>query len=779
MNVLRPIPIRGFWDYGIIRPLGAATRIFGAAALILAAFFVQISSPAANAQGTGESSQNPASRKAVLIVANAVSLADLAQAEMPAIRQLLRSNGAIALMNARTAGGYTVENSYVTIGAGSRALGSEKTGLASRSRDFYLHETAGAIYERDNGYAVDPDAIIFLDLPRLVALNRGVNHAVLLGGLGGALKEAGKTVAVLGNSDLGGQAMRPIVAMAMDELGQVPLGDVSKGLLLNDPLAPYGRRTDYPKLLERFREVYPQADLIVIETGDTLRVNEYSDSLTEQMLVRHRMAALHRVDNFIRDLLAEVDLERTRIILTSPQPSRDAARQGNNLSFVIMAGAGVQPGYLTTPTTHRTGIAANIDIAPTILDWLGVPVPYAMLGRPLYSQPAAEIRTGRGGAQDVLETLARMNRQIVATYDQRPPVIKSYVGVQIALILSAILVILLEGSQKRFKLGKLRQPLQIGMLALTAVPLTLLLLPLAGPLPAIASALLIIAVTVVLAGLTWLLHRNLADPFLLIYLVTAAALFIDTAAGAPLMQRSILGYDPIGGARYYGIGNEYMGVLVGAALVGLMLVLDRIPAFQKKWATEGVLVLLFIAIAFLIGSPRLGINVGGLLTALAAFVTAWLGLRNIRPRPVALLTFVVAVIAVLTGLAWWDYLKNPQGASHLGRLVNMVQGGGVGELVAIFARKLEMNWKLVHYTPWADVLLTFILVLGVLFYRPVGLLKTVMQKNPYLARGLWASFIGSVAAFAFNDSGVVAAATLMLYPTAILITLLLEERRFG
>ncbi len=757
-------------------------RVLWASAGIFLTFFALIGSPAAAVTRSPGGRQNGAestSRKAILIIANAVNTPDLAEAEIPTIRRLLRSNGAMALMNTRTAGGYTPENSYVTIGAGSRALGSEKTSQSFRSQDFYLHENAGSVYERDTGYISTRETIVSLDLPKLRALNHGVSHTVLLGGLGGALKEAGKTVAVLGNSDLGSQAMRPIVALAMDELGQVPLGDVSKWLLLNDPLAPYGKRTDYARLLDRVRQIYPLADLIVIETGDTLRVNEYSVSLTDEMLARHRKAALHRVDNFLQDLLGEIDLDNTRIILTSPQPSEDAARQSNYLSFVIVAGAGVKPGYLTSPTTRRAGIATNIDIAPTILDWLRVPVPYAMLGRPLYSRPDAETPTQIGNARDTLAALARMNRQIVATYDQRPLVIKSYVGVQIAFILSAILVILLGGSQKRFKLARLHQPLQVGLLALTAVPLTLLLLPLAGLLPSTFSAFLIITATIILAGLAWLLRRNQVDPFILLYLATATALLVDIAIGAPLMRRSILGYDPMGGARYYGVGNEYVGVLVGSSLIGLMLVLDRFPALRKRRATEAALVLLFIAISFVIGSPRIGINVDGLLMALAAFITAWLGLRGIRPRPATILAIVAAVAAMLAGLAFWDYFKNPGGASHLGRLVEVVQGGGVGELITSFTRKVEMNWKLVHYTPWADVLLTFILVLGVLFYQPVGLLKAVMQKNPYLAHGLWASFIGSVAGFVFNDAGVVAVSTLMLYPAAMLIALLLEERRFG
>jgi len=37
----------------------------------------------------------------------------------------------------------------------------------------------------------------------------------------------------------------------------------------------------------------------------------------------------------------------------------------------------------------------------------------------------------------------------------------------------------------------------------------------------------------------------------------------DIVLGNALMQVSILGYDPIVGARFYGIGNEYMGLLAG------------------------------------------------------------------------------------------------------------------------------------------------------------------------------------------------------------------------
>ena len=51
-------------------------------------------------------------------------------------------------------------------------------------------------------------------------------------------------------------------------------------------------------------------------------------------------------------------------------------------------------------------------------------------------------------------------------------------------------------------------------------------------------------------------------------LSTAVLVGIDTVTGSSLMRFSFLGYDPIGGARFYGLGNEYMGIMIGALIMG-------------------------------------------------------------------------------------------------------------------------------------------------------------------------------------------------------------------
>ena len=54
---------------------------------------------------------------------------------------------------------------------------------------------------------------------------------------------------------------------------------------------------------------------------------------------------------------------------------------------------------------------------------------------------------------------------------------------------------------------------------------------------------------------------------LVLLALIAGSLLIDMLTGSHLMQRNLLGYSAIEGARYYGIGNEAMGVLIGALLV--------------------------------------------------------------------------------------------------------------------------------------------------------------------------------------------------------------------
>ena len=114
--------------------------------------------------------------------------------------------------------------------------------------------------------------------------------------------------------------------------------------------------------------------------------------------------------------------------------------------------------------------------------------------------------------------------------------------------------------------------------------------------------------------------------------------------------------------------------------------------------------------------------------------------------------------------------------SHFGQFALAVQTSGLTAVKEVVVRKLAMNYKLIKYTIWTRVLLCSLLALGILFYRPVGIFRRLLTKNPAIAAGLAGGVLGAFTALIFNDSGIVAAATAIIFPAATLFYLVLREQ---
>jgi len=337
------------------------------------------------------------------------------------------------------------------------------------------------------------------------------------------------------------------------------------------------------------------------------------------------------------------------------------------------------------------------------------------------------------------------------------------------------------------------------LLLLLAAPLSILLLPLlmpgiqslAAPLAAAspeavagapsdpletpaAVVLLLLGIALVLAALASKAGRpGSADPFTVLSLATVAALVVDVVVGAPLIKSSILGYDPITGARFYGIGNEYMGVLIGTALVGTTGLVDRFPRRGLRWLA----LLVYGLVAVVLAHPRLGVNVGGTVAAVSGFAVTGLLLWRRRLSWRTGLCAIAAVVLVLAGAAILDLLAQAQ-PSHLGQAARLVVGGDWNALWNIAVRKLQMNVRLLRWTIWAQVLVVSLAITAVALYRPGHLLRRLEQIHPHLVRGVRGAVVASLVALVANDSGVVAAATAMIPATATLLYLVLLDRRF-
>lgn len=200
----------------------------------------------------------------------------------------------------------------------------------------------------------------------------------------------------------------------------------------------------------------------------------------------------------------------------------------------------------------------------------------------------------------------------------------------------------------------------------------------------------------------------------------ALVLWADLLLGSPLLERLPFSYSVTEAARFYGIGNDAAGFLIGCALAAGF----EVPAL--------------LAVALTIGAPSLGANNGCFLAALVGIMAQEVGKLPVRKRLRAALAALLGIALLFFGLARWDASRGAGVQTHLGQAVS---GERVG-VVRLIGRKLAMNGHLLVSSPWSLLLLTS----GVLLAR---------QRA---GRAL----IAGGAALALNDSGVLAAAMLLL-----------------
>ncbi|MCL6451377.1 MAG: hypothetical protein K6T75_08805 [Acetobacteraceae bacterium] len=713
-------------------------------------------------------SSAPVRRHVVLVLADGLDWAALDDPALDGLRFWL-DRGAVGAMNAATAGRGGPGEAYLTLGAGSRAAAPDLAGLGFEVGEEAGGWSAGSIYQGRTG-APPQGEVVHLGVWGLKEANASLRHLVRVGALGGSLARAGVVRAVLGNSDVSGSRQRPAVALAMDESGQVDLGLVGEGAVVGDPLWPGGARTDWPALAREVDRLWARAGFFAVDAGDLARVDEGARLLEPSRGRRLRAQALTGLDWFLRFLSRRLDPSRDLLILLSPRPATTDSERGEGLAPVLAAGSGFGHGVLTSATTRRRALVANIDVLPTVVRFLGAEVPGEV-----YGAPFAWV-----ASQRPLEEASRLASRALANHRQRPPLIRGYVGLAMGCLALAALA--------ATWLPRWRPWAQPLLLALLASPLAFLVLPLARP-PGVAGAA---AAAVALSGGLAAACRALGPrrpllPLFALGLAALAAVTLDQALGAPLALHSPLGYSPIGGARFYGLGNEFLGVACGSGITAFFAALDLWPARRRCVRALGGVALGSVALA--LGWPRLGANVGGALTASAAFgLVVWqaaggrLGARTLLAAlgcGAGLLALLAAADLALAGLRPAGPPTGAGGAAagpgHLGRAILLLAQFGPATLADLVARKLDLNLRLIRYTVWSRVLLVSVASLGLLLYRPVGRFSTLSTRYPSLALGLRGMLVAAAVALLANDSGVVAAATAMVYPPAVLGYLALAE----
>jgi hypothetical protein len=234
---------------------------------------------------------------------------------------------------------------------------------------------------------------------------------------------------------------------------------------------------------------------------------------------------------------------------------------------------------------------------------------------------------------------------------------------------------------------------------------------------------------------------------------TVLAYAADLIAGSPLTQLSLVGPNPAGGHRFYGIGNELEACLVVLVLVGTgaalssLYVPQHVQSPQRLAEARGPAAFLVVAaiLAFVFAYGRYGADVGAAISLpLGAAVAA--ALLAGRPR-LALLALAMPLPA-LAILAAADLLTGAN--AHLTSTVLDAENGG--DVLAVFGDRLREAGESFGRTVLLACL-PFVIAAAALAWRWRERLAAWLRDYPAMRAALLGALAATLVGTLANDSG--------------------------
>jgi hypothetical protein len=527
--------------------------------------------------------------------------------------------------------------------------------------------------------------------------------------------------------------------------------------------SPAGAVAAYePSVAELSAVVLARCPLTVVDLGQTGDMERPVVSALDRQLAR---------------IVAELPAD-TLLLVTSPGAAAGPGSGGGpagppHLMSVVVSGPGFADGLLTSTATRRPGIVTLTDLTPTVAGWLGRAVPGGTVG-------ARIGRTSRGELPATIQGLLGRDtaEQVwLATHGW------FFLGYAAADALAfGLPVLLFWGPAQERRRARARCWRVAGVLA-AAVPLGSYL---ANCFPWWQRAhpawwLYAMAVvwTLAVAGLAlagpW--RRDPLGPFGAVCLATVAVLGVDVMTGSRLQLEAPFGLSLLVSGRYYGIGNDVLGVYCVSVLVAAAWSARALPRPARlPWlpalAASGIG--LFAVIAA--GWPGFGAKAGATIALVPCLLLLLIALAEGRAG--VRLGWRLAVPIALSGLALFavfaliSYLVPAVGASDIGTFAgNLLHGEGGG----VLERKAGSNVGTLTVSVASWLIPVAAVAAYVALWRPSALrlrtLPRAFAAAPELRTVAWLCWLVLVIGWLADDSGVIVPAAALPFAVPLVVSM--------
>lgn len=384
------------------------------------------------------------------------------------------------------------------------------------------------------------------------------------------------------------------------------------------------------------------------------------------------------------------------------------------LRAFIASGPGFEPGSLSSATTRTPGLLQITDLAPGILDVLDVDSPRAVGfdSTPTDDDPQQRIDDLVAEAQK--STTIHQN---LSTFSITLDVIFYVLFIACAVLLNRSILGRRGGATLAPHVHRFLGWVSLGVAALPMGAFLAGLLPwsrMADPglglfLSVIGTAAVLFAFALIPPwGRTWRGRVGALAGASLLILAT------DLATGSHLQANSLLGYNPIVGGRYYGLGNQGAAIFIVSLFISLGLMVSWLRARGHRKAVIIVPVVVGLAAVFVSGNPSWGAKFGGTIAILAGLMVLLALLSKIRLTLLRLALIGLSSLAVLIGIAFLDWLRPAGTRSHFGTFFDQIV---TGEALQVVGRKLGANLHIIQVNPALAIVTPLAAIAILIFLR--------------------------------------------------------------